>query len=127
MLQTHAGACHCGRVTFELRADLDHVIECNCSVCRRKGALWHRATETNLRILTGEGDLALYQFNTHTAKHYFCRHCGTHPLTRPRLDPTLWVVNVRCIDGIDLSTLEVRQFDGANWEAAARAVRERRQ
>ena len=127
MLQTHAGACHCGRVTFELQADLDHVIDCNCSVCRRKGALWHRSSEARLRILTGEADLVLYQFNTHTAKHYFCRHCGVHPFTRPRLDPTRWAVNVRCIDGIDLSTLEVRRFDGANWEAAARADRERRQ
>ena len=54
-----------------------------------------------------------------TAKHYFCRHCGIHPFVRPRLDPTRWAVNVRCIDSVDLSSLEVRAFDGENWEAAA--------
>ncbi len=126
MTQTYQGSCHCGRVTFELRAKLDSVIDCNCSLCRRKGALWHGASESSLRILTGEADLALYQFNTKTAKHYFCRHCGIHPFIRPRLDPSRWAVNVRCIDGVDLSALAVRPFDGENWEVAAKAFFERR-
>jgi hypothetical protein len=120
-LQTYKGSCHCGRVTFEVRARLDHVIDCNCSLCRRKGALWHGASDSTLRLLTGEADLELYQFNTKTAKHYFCRHCGIHPFSRPRLDPSRWVFNVRCLDGVDLSSLEVRKFDGSNWDAAAKA------
>lgn len=121
MPQTHQGSCHCRRVTFELRAKLDYVMDCNCSLCRLKGALWHGATEANLRILTGETDLVLYQFNTKTAKHYFCRHCGIHPFSRPRLDPGRWAVNVRCVDGVDLSSLPVIPFDGKNWEATAKA------
>jgi hypothetical protein len=125
MSQTYRGACHCGRVTFEARARLDSVTECNCSICRMKGALWHRASEADLRILTGEADLTLYQFNTKTAKHYFCRHCGIHVLSRPRLDPSLWVFNVRCVEGVDLASLPRRSFDGQNWEASAQAFRER--
>ena len=121
-LQSYAGSCHCKRVTFELRARLDYVMECNCSVCRRRGALWHGAKDGNLSILSGEADLTLYQFNTMTAKHYFCRHCGVTPFVRPRLDPARWAVNVRCIDGIDLKGLPLREFDGENWEAAARAL-----
>jgi len=119
--QTHRGSCHCGRVTFELQGDIKYVIECNCSICRRKGALWHGTSEAGLRILSGESDLTLYQFNTKTAKHYFCKHCGVNPLTRPRLDPSLWVVNVRCVDGIDLKALPVHPFDGEHWEEAAKA------
>jgi hypothetical protein len=125
-LQTYQGACHCGRVKFEVRASLDYVMDCNCSLCRRKGALWHGASETNLRIVAGEAELALYQFNTNTAKHYFCRHCGVSPFSRPRLDPGRWAVNVRCIDGVDLASIPVRPFDGANWEAAAKALLEGR-
>ena len=90
------------------------------------GALWHGASEQQLRILTGEEDLTLYQFNTMTAKHYFCGHCGIHPFIRPRLDPDKWAVNVRCIDAINASALRVVPFDGENWEEAARAVNERR-
>jgi hypothetical protein len=124
--QTYLGTCHCGRVKFEVRASLDYVMDCNCSLCRRKGALWHGAAESNLRILAGEAELTLYQFNTKTAKHYFCRHCGVSPFSRPRLDPGRWAFNVRCVDGVDLAALPVRPFDGANWEAAAKALLESR-
>jgi hypothetical protein len=56
---------------------------------------------------------------------YFCEHCGIHPFIRPRLDPGRWTFNVRCIDGIDLSSIKVRPFDGQNWEATAAAYHER--
>ena len=125
MHQIYQGSCHCRRVMFEVRANLNYVVDCNCSLCRRKGALWHGASDSSLRLLTGEADLVLYQFNTKTAKHYFCSHCGVHPLTRPRLDPSRWVFNVRCIDGVDLSSIEVRPFDGENWEVAAKALYEK--
>lgn len=126
MRQTYQGSCHCGQVSFELQANLEYVVDCNCSVCRRRGALWHGASEEDLRITKGENELTLYQFNTMTAKHYFCRHCGIHPFVRPRLDPSKWAVNVRCIDGVDLSSLHVVQFDGENWEDAAKAFYQRR-
>jgi hypothetical protein len=119
--RTYQGSCHCGRVTFELKAELGTVVDCNCSLCRRRGALWHGASESSLRIVTGEQDLVHYQFNTRTAQHYFCGHCGIHPFARPRLDPSKWVVNVRCIDDVDLSSLPVRRFDGEHWEEAAKA------
>ncbi len=121
MTRTYRGTCHCGRVAFDVQANINYVVDCNCSVCRRKGALWHPAAEADLRLVSGEADLGLYQFGTKTAKHYFCRHCGIHPFSRPRLDPTRWVFNVRCIDGVDLSSLKVVPFDGEHWEAAARA------
>lgn len=126
MHPTHQGSCHCGRVRFEVQASLDHVVDCNCSICRRKGALWHAVPDAGLRIVAGEEELALYQFHTHTAQHYFCRHCGISTFSRPRIDPRLWVVNVRCIDGIDLAALPRQFFDGANWEAAAGALLARR-
>jgi hypothetical protein len=116
---SYLGACHCGRVTFELDARMGYAMECNCSLCRRVGALWHGASDGSLRITAGESELSHYQFNTMTAKHYFCRHCGIHPFTCPRLDPSRWAVNVRCIDGVDLSSLPRRHFDGENWEQAA--------
>jgi hypothetical protein len=121
MHQTYRGSCHCGCVRFELQATLDHVVDCNCSICRRRGALWHGVPESGLRVLAGADQLVLYQFNTLTAKHYFCCHCGIHPFVRPRLAPDWWAVNVRCIDGLDLAALPVRHFDGEHWEEAARA------
>ena len=123
---TYQGSCHCARVAFELDAKLDHVMECSCSLCRRVGALWHGASDASLRITQGEIELTLYQFNTMTAKHYHCRHCGVHPFSRPRLDPTKWAVNVRCIGAVDPSTLPLKRFDGENWEQAAAALQAQR-
>ena len=116
------GSCHCGAVRFELRGPVTRAMRCTCSICSRVGAIWHRSDEAGVRLVSGEDQLALYQFGTRTAKHYFCRNCGVHPLTRPRLDPTVWVVNLRCVDGVDLEALPVSVFDGANWEQAAAAL-----
>ena len=120
MTQTYQGACHCGRITFEARAPIDYAVDCNCSVCRRKGALWHPAAEADLRILTGEPDLVFYQFNTKTAKHYFCRHCGIYPFHQTRKDPQLWRANIGCLDGIDPYTLEASVANGASLGTGAR-------
>ena len=93
MLKTYQGSCHCGRTRFEVDADLDHVRVCDCSICRRRGALLHRVEAHCLRVLTPIEDLATYSFNTHTAKDYFCKTCGILPFRQPRTRPGLWSVN----------------------------------
>lgn len=126
MKSIHQGSCHCGKVRFELQADINQATECNCSLCLRVGALWHGTPDSKLRILSGEEELEVYQFHTMTAKHYFCRQCGVHPFSRPRIDPRIWVVNLRCVHEIDLSSVRVSLFDGRNWESAAKALLETR-
>ena len=105
-MTTYRGSCHCGRVTFEVATEIKLVTECNCSMCRRKGALYQKAEVEQFRILSGEDALTTYRFNTEAATHYFCRYCGIHPFHRPRLAPERWSVNVRCLDEVDLSALE---------------------
>jgi len=102
-----------------VKAEIESVTECNCSMCKRKGALYQKVDVDQLRIFSGEDALTAYQFNTNIATHYFCRYCGIHPFHRPRLEPERWTINVLCLDDVDLSALEVRLFDGQNWEAAA--------
>ena len=126
-MTTHRGSCHCARVTFQVEGDIQGAVECNCSICHKKGALWHAAAEGQVRILTGESELGLYQFNTMKAKHYFCRQCGISPFGRPRIDPSIWVVNVRCLEGVDLKALPVQAFDGIHWEDSAMALLKQRQ
>lgn len=121
-MPTYRGSCHCGQVTFEVEGEITSVVECNCSMCRRKGALYYRAEPAQLRLLSGHNALTAYQFNTRVATHYFCPHCGVHPFHRPRLAPDKWAINVRCLEGIDLSVLKIVFFDGANWEKAAQAM-----
>jgi hypothetical protein len=76
-----------------------------------------------LRILQGENDLALYQFGTQTAKHWFCKRCGIQVFSNPRRAPDQFAVNLRCLDDYHRlsQTVQVRQFDGQHWEAAVAA------
>lgn len=119
-MKTFEGGCHCGRVRFRVTDDLTRVVECNCSICTKKGFLHLIVPPEQFELLQGSDDLTTYQFNTQTAKHTFCRHCGIHPFYVPRSRPDKFSVNVRCLDGIDLSTIQPQPFDGQNWEEAIR-------
>lgn len=70
----HKASCHCGAVVLELTLP-DGVVDprrCDCSFCRRRGAIVASVPLSGIRILQGEAALRCYQFNTRTAKHYFC-------------------------------------------------------
>jgi hypothetical protein len=125
MIETYEGGCHCGRVRFRVQADLAQLLECNCSICTKKGFLHLIVPPGQFELLQGEADLATYQFNTNTAKHTFCRHCGIHSFYVPRSDPDKISVNARCIEAIDSAALKPSSFfDGRNWEQAQAARRE---
>ncbi|MFM0501466.1 GFA family protein [Paraburkholderia caffeinilytica] len=109
------GSCHCGAVKFEVRAPVTPATRCNCSLCRRKGALMTPPFAANqLTIVQGEDALALYHFNTRVAKHFFCKHCGIYPFHQTRKDAQLWRVNIGCIEGIDPYALDAGLSDGAS-------------
>lgn len=120
-MRKQRGSCHCGNVVFEYEHVEGLAVECNCSICRRKGALWQAVKDEHFRILSGQNDLVLYQFGTRTAKHFFCKRCGVSTFSNPRLAPDRWAVNLRCVDEVDLRTLRITQFDGQNWEQSAQA------
>lgn len=117
-MQTMQGGCHCGRVRFKVTATLDRVTYCNCSICSKKGFLHLIVPPEQFELLGGKDNVTTYEFNTHTAKHTFCKTCGIHPFYVPRSDPDKIDVNVRCIDDIDIATLAVATFDGKHWEEA---------
>ena len=109
------GSCHCGTVKFEVRTAVTPATRCNCSLCRRKGALMSAVFDAGeLKILSGEEALTLYQFNMRVAKHYFCKHCGIYPFHQTRKDAQLWRVNIGCLEGVDPYTLEATVADGAS-------------
>jgi hypothetical protein len=116
MKQTYNGSCHCGKVQFEVDADFDHVRICDCSICRRRGALIHRVEEKCFRLLTPIEELSLYKWHTKTAKDYFCSNCGILPFRRPRTAPDLWGVNVRCLEGVDLSSIPIKYVYGSRLD-----------
>ena len=121
------GACHCRAILYSVKGPINHAVRCTCSFCGAIGALWHMTDDAGLRLVSGQDALQMYQFGTMTAKHYFCRHCGVHPFSRPRLDPKKWVVNLHCVPFVNLETSSISTFDGAHWDEAVRALASRKQ
>lgn len=122
-LRTYHGGCHCGRVRFEVEAPVRlDVLDCNCSICRMTGYLHLIVPASRFRLRGGDAALVDYRFNTGTARHRFCGHCGIKSFYVPRSHPDGFSVNARCLD--DAATLELRisAFDDGNREAATQAV-----
>ncbi len=116
----HRATCHCGSV--ELALDLpDGIVDprrCNCSICRRKGAIVASVPLAGIKIIKGHDVLKLYQFNTNTATHYFCSICGIHTHHQRRSNPEQYGYNVGCLEGVDPYVIEnVPTNDGVNHPA----------
>jgi len=113
----HTGGCHCGRVRFEVTAPAQlRVSECNCSICSKSGYLHLIVPKSRFRLLSGDGSLTNYQFNTRTAQHLFCSVCGVKSFYVPRSHPHGYSVNARCLDDVMIEDLTIVPFDGRDWE-----------
>lgn len=109
-------SCHCGAVRLELDLPdgLVGLRRCNCSLCRRKGAIMASVPVGNLRVVAGEDALRLYTWNTGIAKHWFCGTCGIYTHHQRRSNPNEYGVNVACIEGVDPFALgEIGTGNGA--------------
>lgn len=113
----HQGSCHCGRIAFTLEGEIAGVIECNCSLCRRRGSLLAFFPREALTLETDEADMATYRFNTRKLAHHFCPACGIAPFSEgdhPRTGARMAAVNVRCLQGVEPAALAITRFDGAS-------------
>jgi len=109
--------CHCGEVEAEINIldKLEKVLRCNCSICKRKGAIMSMVKNEDFKITKGEKNLKMYQFHSKVAKHYFCFNCGIYTHHHPRSNPAMTGFNIGCIDDIDSFTLEnIKVIDGQN-------------
>jgi len=115
--QYHKGSCHCGEVEFVvyLPNGIGDPRRCDCSMCRRRGAIAASVPLSSLKVTRGADKLTLYQFNTMTAKHYFCSVCGIYTHHQTRADPEQYGFNLACLDGVNPFELgEVRVNNGIN-------------
>lgn len=116
MSAIYTGGCHCGKVRFKVKVDKLEAVDCNCSMCRKKGFLHVIVPPENFDLISGADALTNYKFNTGTATHIFCSYCGIHAFYHPRSHPGWFDVNLRCLDEDVISQFEISQFNGQNWE-----------
>jgi hypothetical protein len=113
----YEGSCHCGRIAFEVEGEFDTGLDCNCSMCRRRGGLLAFVPRDRLVLKTPEENVSTYQFNRHAIQHHFCATCGIAPYGEGR-DPkgnSMAAVNLRCLPAIDLETLTISKVDGRSF------------
>jgi len=114
---THTASCHCGAVRLKLTLPdgVENPRRCNCSICSKRGAIAASVKLDGLEVVQGGDVLRLYQFNTMTAKHYFCSVCGIYTHHQRRSNPQEFGFNVACLDGFDSFALkDVPVSDGIN-------------
>lgn len=113
--KTYTGGCHCGKVRYEATTDLKSVISCNCSICTKRGLILTFVSGEQFKLLSGGDVLKDYQFNKKVIHHVFCPSCGVESFangTRPGDGKKMIAVNVRCLDGVDITALQPKPFDG---------------
>jgi len=107
----YKGSCHCKSVKFILQTNLENVVQCNCSFCKRRNAVMALEKKEAIEITDGKEDLTIYMFNTNIAKHHFCKKCGIFVFSNRRFDPNGVGVNLGCIDDINTFELEAKLAD----------------
>lgn len=125
MKKTYKGSCHCGKVRFEADLDLSAgTVKCNCSVCTKQRSWLAAVTPNAIRLLSGESELADYQFGARRIHHRFCRTCGVRPFGQANCDSAgaFYAVNLGALDDVDpaeLAGAPVMYVDGRhdNWES----------
>ncbi len=108
--------CHCGAIEADIKIlNLDKILRCNCSICKRKGAVMSMVKNEDFKLTKGIDKLTLYQFHSKVAKHYFCSICGIYTHHNPRSNPSMTGFNLGCLDEIDTFELkEISTLDGNN-------------
>ena len=110
--------CHCENVELEVNipeAGFPKLMRCNCSLCKRKGAVMSPLPKENVKLVKGQDSLKLYQYHTKVAEHYFCSSCGIYTHHKMRSNPNMIGVNVACIEGINPFELgDIAVNDGIN-------------
>jgi hypothetical protein len=113
-MQHYTGGCQCGAVTYEVDANLDKTVTCNCSRCQKLGSVLTFVPRSAFTLKTGEDQLTEYRFNKKRVAHLFCRVCGIESFAYGAMpDGTeIAAVNVNCLDGVEPRALASTHFDG---------------
>jgi hypothetical protein len=115
-------SCHCGAVRLEMARTPRKLTQCNCSICRRYGAIWAYYRRKSVRVVCARNALSLYTWRNETLQFYRCKKCGSvthHEQMRKRSDGTdTLAVNVRNIDNpAAIADLPIKLLDGASsWK-----------
>ncbi|TQD79868.1 hypothetical protein C1H46_034582 [Malus baccata] len=111
------GGCHCKNIRWRVKAPSSVVAwSCNCSNCSMRGNTSFIVHAERFQLLNdSEQFLTTYSFGTHMVKHTFC---GITSFYHARSNPDGVAITFRCVDPGTLAHVEIKYYDGQNWEAS---------
>jgi hypothetical protein len=118
-------ACHCTAVRFELAGFPKWVVDCNCTLCRRYGALWGYYKTGDVVLIAGDGETDSYVWGGKQFAFHWCKRCGclTHHTAFDVAPPRIRAVNARMIPTLDPSSVKLQHTDNSHtgffWTRAA--------
>jgi hypothetical protein len=112
------GQCHCGAIRITLPSLPDKATRCNCSACRRLGAVWVYFEPASVAVEGSPEHADGYAWGDKSLRFVRCRHCGvpTHwePLARPGIEAVDRMgINLNNFSPALQAAVPVRRFDGA--------------
>jgi hypothetical protein len=113
------GTCHCGAIRIEIPRAPATLTNCNCSICRRYGALWAYFDEEDVRVTAEPAAIDAYSWGDKSLRFVRCGNCGcvTHWERIGRGTSNRMGVNARNFDPVMLGDVKIRRLDGAStWK-----------
>jgi hypothetical protein len=114
-----AGTCHCQAVRIQIPRRPRSLTNCNCSICRRYGALWAYYKQAEVQVICEPGATQGYIWGRRVLRFVRCRGCGC--LTHwERVEPKEGArigINARNFEPQALGSASIRLLDAASdWE-----------
>ncbi len=116
-MTTHTGGCHCGKIAYAFEGEIGTAMDCNCSMCQKRGGLLQFVPASAFTLKTPPENLGSYTFNKHHIEHHFCPTCGIAPFSEGagRDGTKMVAINLRCVDGVDPKTLTINHVNGRDF------------
>ena len=110
-------ACHCGAVKFEISEPPEWVLDCNCTLCRRYGAMWsyyHPPDHAKLTMKPDPAATEAYLWGDRELAFHRCKTCGCVTHVAVAADGFIFIVNARMMAGLDPAKVRIVQADNSH-------------
>lgn len=110
------GKCECGKVQYEVAAEITDFSHCHCSQCRRlHGAAFASfggVPRNKFSYVSGEADIKTYA-SSEEIDRVFCGNCGSNILADFKPEPDMLYITLGTVDGDPNCPLAYHQFVGS--------------
>jgi len=109
-------ACHCTAVRLEIAELPNWVLDCNCTLCRRYGALWSYPAAGKVKIVSPPEATQTYLWGNRWLAFHRCKECGCVVYMEAVMEnpPFIYGINARMIPTLDPEHVRLVQKDNGH-------------